>query len=136
MGGDLNDLTAQVPPPPSCPTQEEINMFDVVKYGHTLAASDEGLDAARETADTVNRWMNATPEERAGWAAKAKQRRAEERAAAIPVPLTLEALLARMERLGWSREYAEHLVQPYCECYDGRDGWEYCEHARDLGMNE
>lgn len=108
-------------------------MYDVVKYGHASVVSDEDLATARETANAVTRWMNATPQERASWAAKAKQRRTEERAASAHVPLTPEALL---EKMGWSRAYAEHLVQPYCDCFAGRDGWEYCEHARDLGMDE
>lgn len=54
-----------------------------------------------------------------------------QRAAAPQVPLTLDALINKM---GWTRGYAEHLVQPYCECWDGMDGWEYCQHARDLGL--
>lgn len=35
---------------------------------------------------------------------------------------------------GFTREYAEHLVQPYCYCEDGMDGWDYCQHARDEGL--
>lgn len=46
--------------------------------------------------------------------------------------LTLDAVL---EKLGWSREYAEHFVQPYCTCHDTYDGWIYCEHARDEGVH-
>lgn len=47
------------------------------------------------------------------------------------VDLTLETLLGKLD---WAKEYAEHFVQPYCDCGDGNDGWEYCAHARDLGL--
>lgn len=97
----------------------------------SLPISDEQFADTRETAAAVHEWMNATPEQRAQWAAEAKQRRAEQRAAAAPVALTLDALIGK---LGWSREYAEHVVQPYCECWDGMDGWEYCQYARDEGL--
>lgn len=68
------------------------------------------------------------------WAHEATQRRADERAAVTAEPLTLHALLVRVQQWGWSREFVEHLVQPYCACEDGQDGWEFCEHARDLGL--
>jgi ferric-dicitrate binding protein FerR (iron transport regulator) len=106
----------------------------VVKYGQALAVSAEQQADGEAMAAAFQRWRDATPEERAEWARQADQRAAEERATAETVPLTLGALLARVERWGWSREYMEHLVQPYCDCEDGRDGWEYCRHARDLGF--
>jgi hypothetical protein len=59
------------------------------------------------------------------------ERRAAERAAATPVPLTVDALL---DKLRWSREYAEHVVQPYCDCWESYHGWEMCTHADDLGV--
>jgi hypothetical protein len=63
--------------------------------------------------------------------AKARAEREQQRAAASgPAELTVEALLAKLE---FSREYAGHLMQPYCGCGHGWDGWEYCEHARDEG---
>ncbi len=91
------------------------------------------LDTANEVAAALQAVWDATPEERAEWAAEAKADRAVEREAAERVPLTLEAL---GESRGWSREYMEHLIQPYCGCRDGSDGWERCEHARDLGLDE
>lgn len=111
-------------------------MTEPAKFGHTVPVSDEALAMTAETADAINRWMNATPAERAEWARQSDQRNAEQRQAAEHVPLTLDTLLTRLEKWGWSREYVEHLVQPYCECEDGRDGWEYCQHARDLGLAE
>lgn len=113
----------------------------VAKHGFALSASPELLVAAKVLSDLprrLDRALNATPEERAAWAreadrreAEAAQLRAEERATTASAPLTLDALLVKM---GWSREYAEHLVQPYCTCGDDIDGWSYCEHARDLGL--
>jgi hypothetical protein len=107
--------------------------FKVAKYGHTvsisgLLAEPDALSAA------IRRAMSATPQERAQARREYDRRNAEERAAAEYVPLTLESLVLRLEDWGWSREYVEHLVQPYCKCEDGRDGWEFCQHARDLGL--
>lgn len=103
----------------------------ILKYEHILPVSDEAAATSRLVAASIRRWMDATPQERAAWAAEAEQVRVRERAAAEHVPLTLDALL---DKMGWSEEYAKHLVQPYCECWDGMDGWEYCQHARDLGL--
>lgn len=118
----------------------------VVKYGHTMAFTPEAVDslnaAAREIFDLprrLERALNATPEERAerarAWAqreAEATRERAEQRASTETIPLTVEAIMAKMD---WDREFAEHLVQPYCECHeDSEGGWSYCEHARDLGL--
>jgi acyl-CoA reductase-like NAD-dependent aldehyde dehydrogenase len=108
--------------------------MSVAKYGVTLpvsAAVQADADALRAS---IARWHNASPEERAEWARQADQRTARERAAAEHVPLTLETLLTRVDQWGWSREYVEHLVQPYCDCGEGMDGWEYCQHARDLEL--
>jgi hypothetical protein len=77
------------------------------------------------------RMVSATPEQRAQWAAEQKRDRTNERAAAERKPLTLDALL---DKLGFTREYAEHLVQPYCDCGDTADGWDYCQHVRDEGL--
>lgn len=109
--------------------------MSVTKYGQGLTISAEWLAGGEAMAAAIQRWRDATPEEHAEWARQAGQRAAEERAAAETVPLTLGTLLARVERWGWSREYVAHLVQPYCDCEDGRDGWEYCRHARDLGFD-
>ncbi len=108
--------------------------MSVAKHTQALPVSVEFLAEAEEVKAAFNRWMSATPAERVAWAREADQRRVAEREAATRVPLTLDAVLARMDRWGWTREYMEHLVQPYCECEDGRDGWEYCQHARDLGL--
>jgi hypothetical protein len=132
MNRDIEDRTATAMP------------MRVEKWEHTVPASGE-LTVEKwlprfDFAASIERVLNATPEERAQWAAEsarqeaeAEQARAAERAATAPVGLTVGALAARM---GWSREYAEHLVQPYCGCeeesYGG--GWSYCQHAHDLGL--
>lgn len=105
--------------------------MEVRKHAAMIVVSDEVLADAQETANAYQRWMAATPEQREQWAREAAERRATERASSAPVALTLDALL---DKLNFSREYAEHLVQPYCTCWDGPDGWDYCEHAQDLGL--
>ena len=118
-------------------------MTEVSKYGQALPVSVERLLAspvgvAGALSASLDRALTATPQQRAEWEREAAQRRvqlaqqrADVRATTATTPLTLESLTARM---GWSREYAEHLVQPYCGCEDDIDGWSYCEHARDLGL--
>lgn len=124
---------------------------EVTKHGVALPVSDEhvavsvgGLLAnatllSRRLSERMEPAMNATPLQRAQWAAEAArhaataaEERAAVRASTEVVPLTLETL---MESRGWDRKYAEHLVQPYCECEPDREGgWEFCQHARDLGL--
>lgn len=96
----------------------------------TIPVSREALEDGRETSRAIDRWLTATPDERAAWARKAAEARAVERTV-VTQTLTMEKLL---DKLGFSREYAEHLIQPYCHCGDSRDGWDYCQHARDLGL--
>lgn len=102
----------------------------VQKYAYVVPASIEQVEQALHLRVAMEAFRNSTPEQRAAWAEEARSERAAERAQERK-PLTLEAVL---DKLGWSREYAEHYVQPYCECYDGRDGWEYCAHARDEAL--
>lgn len=97
----------------------------VISVSEEMLADQVGFGAA------VQHFLTATPVERAALADAARERRARERAAADRRPLTLDALL---DHLGFSREYAEHLVQPYCSCGDSNDGWNYCQHARDEGL--
>lgn len=104
---------------------------EVRTYETVVPVSAELLADAPDLSQAITDWMNATPEQRARWEKEENDRRAATRAAATPVPLTLDALL---DKLGWSREYAEHVVQSYCGCEDTRDGWDRCEHARDLGV--
>ena len=96
-----------------------------------VPVSNEQLADAQEFGAALGRYLSATPAERAAAAEAAQVQRVAEREVAECRPLTLEALL---DKLGFTREYAEHLVQPYCECYDGMDGWEYCQQARDEGL--
>jgi len=105
--------------------------IEVIKATALVPASAEALSDGREAAAAFRRWMTATPEERTQWADDQKRLREADRATAEKMPLTLETLL---DKLGFSREYAEHLMQPYCDCGDGSDGWDYCQHAYDLGF--
>jgi hypothetical protein len=106
-------------------------MTEIQRHAAYIPMSDEAYEDARQTRVAFDRFMSATPEQRDQWAREAAERRAAERAASAPTLLSLDALL---DKLGWTQEYATHLVQPYCQCYDGMDGWEYCEHARDDGV--
>lgn len=103
----------------------------VHRHAAVIPMSAEALADAAATTEAYHRFMNATDAEREQWAREAADRRAAERAAARRLPLTLDALI---DDLNWTQEYAEHFVQPYCTCGDSRDGWDYCQHARDLGL--
>lgn len=122
----------------------------VAKYGSHVSINTEQLREAgfnlsrimEGAASSIERVLSATPEQRAEWARQAEireaesaQRRADERAQAAKVPLTLDELIARLDdESGWDRAYLEHLVQPYCGCGNDIDGWSYCQHARDEGL--
>ncbi len=101
----------------------------VAKWAIPMPISDAML--ARMAAERVaaDRILNSSPEDRNRRAAEARAWRERVRSAVESVPLTLDGLL---EKLRFSREYAEHLMQPYCDCRDGYDGWERCPHAFDL----
>jgi hypothetical protein len=105
---------------------------DVRQHVGTVPVSAEVLDDARGMRDAFERFMLASPQEHAERDRQRAAVRKAQREAAQSVPLTLDALL---DKLGWSHEYAEHIVQPYCDCEDTRDGWERCEHAIDLGLD-
>jgi hypothetical protein len=96
-----------------------------------MPVSTEVATWSREMQEAFYRWAAATPEQRAEWAREAEEQRRQERGQAERVELTLDALL---DKLDFTREYAEHLVQPYCDCGDTADGWNRCQHARDLGL--
>ena len=105
--------------------------MDVQKSAYTVQISAELLADAHAMRDALLSYHRATPQERAARADGAALTRAEERAAAERMPLTLDALL---DKLGFDRAYAEHLVQPYCCCSDTADGWDYCQHVYDEGL--
>lgn len=106
--------------------------MDVRKAGAQVFISQELLEEAEAYEASQRRWANATPEEREQWRREVRERREAERAESEPVPLTLDALL---DKQGWTRAYAEHLLQPYCYCGPGMDGgWDYCTHADDVGV--
>jgi hypothetical protein len=91
----------------------------------------ETTDASAAFERWQAKWTPEAVEARATeTAAKRLAERERRRAEAAPVELTLFALT---EKLGFTRAYAEHLVQPYCRCEQGHDGWQYCAHANDLG---
>jgi len=79
----------------------------------------------------VRQWFGASADVRQAWYLAAAQNRTVERDTAPKVTLTLDSLL---DKLGFGRDYAEHLVQPYCTCGDSADGWSTCAHVRDLGL--
>jgi hypothetical protein len=103
----------------------------IEKHSQIVPMSDEQILDALDLQAAWLRMRNATPEQREQWAREAKERAAAERAAAPHVDLTLAGLI---EKLGWTWAYAEHFMQPYCDCSDSRDGWDYCQHARDEGV--
>jgi hypothetical protein len=97
-----------------------------------LTVSDELVRDAAAFRRAFDSAMTATPEQRNEWAIRAKAERKAEREAAEHVTPSLAALA---EKFGWSESYIEHLCQPYCGCYVGADGWEYCLHVDDLDLN-
>lgn len=137
---------AQVPQAPAhriCGMNPDVPM-NVNKHASTVSISEQLLTedprAGQALIRALDRALSATPAQRAEWAAQYEQRqremgqeRARVRAETPHVPLILDALI---EKMGWSRAYAEHLVQPYCECgTDGADGeWQACRHALDEGV--
>lgn len=69
-----------------------------------------------------------------------RAKRAEIRANAERRELTVDALIEVLEdktgldHVAFTREYATHLVQPYCTCGLEDAVWVDCEHARDEGF--
>ncbi len=94
-----------------------------------------GLVEQAFIADRILNREPETPEQRAARKAKAITDRIEERSTAERVPLTVETLA---KRLGLGPRFAEHLVQPYCDCWPETDGggWSLCAHAEDEGLQE
>lgn len=111
--------------------RQSYHTLNVGKVSTVVPMSAEAYADAMALQQAIRRWMAATPEQRAEWTREAEEQRRAERADTERVELTLDGLL---DRLGWSRAYGEHLVQPYCECHDGMDGWDRCQHARDLDL--
>lgn len=99
--------------------------------GTWLTVSREVADEMENFNAAVTSLFNCSPEEMAERRRIAAQQRAEERQAAVRNPLTMDRLL---DALGFTQEYAEHLVQSYCTCGDSYDGWSKCSHAYDEGL--
>lgn len=106
-------------------------MTDVTKMSVYIPMSDEGR---ADSEAGVGDWLALSDEERHARKLAAQMERAADRErAGDPVPLTLGRLLTK---LGFTVAYAQHLVQPYCDCADTADGWSECAHARDLGLTQ
>jgi hypothetical protein len=107
-------------------------MYEVEKYGTAIPVSDKTLrDWEQDLANAASYDFQTPPAERAEYAARAAQLRAAERKRAETVEPTAAAL---GEKFRWSPEAVRHLVQPYCRCDIGHDGWEWCRHAYDEGL--
>lgn len=107
----------------------------VTTISHVLPMSAEAHAEAQAIRGAFSRWLALTPGQRAVRGAVARSaarvQRVLVRRAAVPQALTLDVLL---DRLDWAREYAEHLMQPYCECMPiGEDPYR-CEFAVDAGL--
>lgn len=109
-------------------------MTEVVKHptrtplSDVLRQNNPGLDAMLRAAEA------STPEQREANIARAKRERAEVRKDRGVAYGLSQAVAQAEDRMGWKPGYILHLAQPYCGCYDGHDGWEYCQHAVDLGL--
>lgn len=110
---------------------DEPSQIKVIRASALIQTPAEMLADAEEMASAVKSWLSASPEERNKTTRQAAIHRAEKRAATERVELTLDGLL---DKLGFTREYAEHLVQPYCWCGDSMNGWDWCAHARDEAL--
>ena len=105
-----------------------------VEFGYVIPVSQELLNDAIDFRTAMDRWRTATPEQREQWQREAEEGREAERAAAEQTALSVESICAKF---GWTYAYALHFVQPYCGCGPHvDDGWYYCQHARDLGLDE
>jgi alanine racemase len=107
------------PPAPIHPVPGVISVSDVVLQ--------QIVDDWQDTRQAAAEYMALTPDERAARRAQHATERAAERARTPKVGLTLDALL---DRLGFTPEYAYHLVQPYCSCDLGDEGGP-CQHWLD-----
>lgn len=115
--------------------------YVVVSWKLTIEQHGLGHDLSLPPGDTVDLLADlraaaeiAPARARALWRVRGRDGAAvgaAERDAAPVAELTLDSLLGR---LGFSHAYAQHLVQPYCDC-GGLDGWERCQHARDLALD-
>jgi len=107
-------------------------MDDGTKVGAYIPVSQSVLDDSAFFVETMARWRDATPEQRAQWTHEAAERREAQREAAGKTELSVGSICAKF---GWTYAYALHFVQDYCTCgSDSEGGWDYCQHAYDLGL--
>lgn len=104
-------------------------MAEVEKHSMVISVAGEVLADSRDLWAAMLAYQRMPEAEREAARAKAAEDRAVQRSIEIPVDLTLEIML---DRLALERDFAEHLVQPYCECSEEDGGWSKCEHWRDL----
>lgn len=106
---------------------------DYVYVGPNLAKDMEELAKFREAV----KQEAAAREARKMRIERDRQERAALRKNASVVEVTPETLAEALDRFTpfvADVQYAEHFVQPYCECEPDEDhGWFACQHARDLG---
>lgn len=108
-------------------------MREVAKLGVVVPVPDGALQGEIDLEAWATAWARMTPAERADAEATARANRQAVRDRAEHAELTLEVLA---DKLGWTVEYALHFIQPYCTCGDTWDGWHFCQHAIDLGLNQ
>lgn len=107
------------------------NADEVRTLASQITVSGELLAHSFGLGEAIAKWWGMSPEERLAVQERGREQRQTEREQVEPQPLTMDALL---DNLGWSRAYATHVVQDYCECHDSGDGWVTCQHAEDLGI--
>ncbi|GAA0528809.1 hypothetical protein GCM10010172_06770 [Paractinoplanes ferrugineus] len=94
-------------------------------------SDDELRQLEQDLYNESRRFTNQTGE-RVGYARQATQLRAVQRQRADERAPDLSSL---GEKFGWSPALMWHLAQPYCYCEIGHDGWEWCRHAIDEGLD-
>lgn len=116
--------------------------MEAEKVGIVIPVSESLINQYAGTRTWFQQWLALPPEERRRQGEQfrlARLRKREQVRADQTVEVSDPAQAWDMfaDRMGWPAGYLTHLVQPYCECgpgssMAGEDGWEFCEHARDL----
>lgn len=108
----------------------------VVQQTTLIQVPSEVVEDAEALSEALRGALNPSPADVARMATEQQEALEQRHAARHTAPwveLSFDTLAAR---LGWSNEYLQHLVQPYCDCGPDRDdGWYVCQHARDLGLS-
>ncbi len=104
----------------------------VQQIAHVVTVSQQTLADTAAFRQAWMAWDAMSPAERQAALDEAAAARAHEREQTPRVDLTVIALA---DALGLTPEQARHLVQSYCTCDVGPDGWERCQHWRDEGLD-